>query len=201
MEKIIARIIQVAFHPLLISVSGVIVLFRTNLYVAFISEQMRQLILYTTIAATCLIPLIFIFSLRIIKKRLDEKGNTLEESIIYLIMAICYYSAYYFISKMPLTAFYKMVFLAGTLLLITLSLISLRWNISSFMAGVGAMAGITVAMMLRVGAYNLFFLAAVLMAGGLTGFSRLALEKNTPAQVYAGYLLGFAILFSVFAYF
>lgn len=200
MEKIIARIIQVVFHPLLISVLGVIVLFRTNLYVAFITEQMRQVILYSTIASTCLIPLIFIFSLHWVKKYFYEKESTSEVSIIYLIIAICYYSMYYFLSKMPLTAFYKMGFLAGTLVLISLSLISLRWNISSFMAGVGAIAGITVAYMLRFGGYNLLFLAAVLMAGGLTGFSRLSLEKNTPAQVYAGYLLGFGILFSVFTY-
>lgn len=200
MEKIIARVIQVLFHPLLISVLGVFVLFRTNLYIAFISEQLRQLILFSTFAATCLIPLIFIFSLRFIKKRFYEKGSSSEVSIIYLFIAICYYSEYYFISKMPLTGFYKMGFLAGTLLLIALSLISLRWNISSFMSGVGAMAGISVAIMLRFGVYNPFFLAAVLMAGGLAGFSRLALEKNTPAQVYAGYLLGFGILFSVFTY-
>jgi len=201
MEKILARIIQVLFHPLLISVLGVFVLFRTNLYVAFISEQMRQLILFSTFTATCLVPLIFIFSFHFIKKRFNEKRSSPEVSIIYLFIAVCYYSAYYFISKMPLTGFYKMGFLAGTLLLISLSLISLRWNISSFTAGVGAMAGITVAMMLRLGYFNPFFLAAVLMAGGLTGFSRLALEKNTPAQVYAGYLLGFGILFSVFTFF
>jgi hypothetical protein len=198
MEKIFARVIQVLFHPLLISVMGVFILFRTNLYVAFISGQMRQLVLFSTFATTCLVPLIFIFSLRLINKHLYAKGSSSEVSIIYLFTAISYYSEYYFISKMPLTGFYKTGFLAGTLLLISLSLISLRWNISSTMAGVGAMAGISVAVMLRLGIYNPYFLSAVLMTGGLSGFSRLALDKNTPGQVCAGYLLGFGILYSVF---
>jgi len=107
---------------------------------------------------------------------------------------------YYLISRMPLAGFFKAGFLAGTLVLVSLSLISLRWNISSHLAGVGAMAGVTVALMLRLGVFNPFFLAAVLLAGGLTGFSRLALEKNNPAQVLAGFVLGFGILFSVFSY-
>lgn len=83
---------------------------------------------------------------------------------------------------------------------VSLSLISLKWNISAHMAGVGAIAGSTIAIMLRLGVFNLSFLTAVQLAGGLTGFSMLALAKNNPAQVLAGYILGFGILFTVFTY-
>jgi len=199
MEKIAARVIQVVFHPLLIPVIGVIILFRTNLYIAFISGQMRQIILLSTFLATCLVPLFFIFTLRLFTKFIYNQGKYPEVSIIYFFTAICYYIGYYYISMLTLTGFYKAGFLAGTLLLISLSLISLRWNISSYMAGTGAIAGLSVAIMLRLGIYDPLFLVAVLLAGGLTGFSQLSLEKNTPAQVYAGYLLGFAILFSIFS--
>lgn len=200
MEKIFTRVILVLFHPLLISVVSVIILFRSNLYISFISEQMMQLVLLATFLTTCLVPSIFIISLRLISERLNEKGGFSEVNIIYLFMAISYYSGYFFMSKMALPGFYKAGFLAGTLVLVSLSLISLRWNISSHMTGAGAMAGVTMAIMLRLGVFNPLFMAAVLLAGGLTGYSVLALKQNTPTQVYAGYLLGSGILFFVFTY-
>lgn len=198
MERLFARIVQILFHPLLIASFGAVILFRTNLYVAFISEQISRIVLLTTFASTCLFPLIFIISIGIIKKHFAGKGKFPEITMIYLFTAVCYYLGYFFLSTMPLAGFFKAAFLSGTLVLISLSLISLQWNISSHMAGVGAMAGITIAMMLRLGIFDLTFLAVVLMMGGLTGFARLALKKNNPAQVFAGYMLGFGILFSVF---
>ena len=89
MEKIAAWVIQVVFHPLLIPVFGVIILFRTNLYIAFISGQMRQIILLSTFLATCLVPLFFIFTLRLFTKLYYKEGKFPEISIILLFTAIC----------------------------------------------------------------------------------------------------------------
>ena len=200
MEKSLARTIQFLFHPLLISTIGIFILFRTNLYVAFISLQIRLIVFSITFASTCLIPLVFILTIGVIKNHFHDKWMLPEVSIIYLFTSICYYFGFYFISIIPLAGFFKTIFLAGALVLIVLSIISLQWNISSHMAGVGAIAGSSIAVMLRLGVFNLVFLSAVLIAGGLTGFSMLALTKNNPAQVLAGYILGFGILFSVLSY-
>jgi hypothetical protein len=200
MEKTFAQIIQFLFHPLFISTVGMFILFRTNLYVVYIPEQVRQIILIVTLVSGCLIPLLFISVIGKIKKSFQDKVKFSEVSVVYLFTAISYYIGYCFISKMSLDGFYKVVFLSGTLVLVLLSMISMRWNISSHMAGVGAIAGSSIAIMIRFGVYNFSFLSAVLIAGGLTGFSMLALSKNNPAQVLAGYILGFGILFSIFTY-
>ena len=165
MEKILARIVQVLLHPLLISTIGMFILFRTNLYVAFMSVEIRQIVMLTTLVSTCFIPLVFIISLGIIKKHFNDKGMFPELTMIYIFTAISYYLGYYFLSKMPLSGFFNAVFMAGTLVLITLSLISLRWNISSHMAGMVAIAVVSIAIMLRLGVFNPFFLTAVLIAG------------------------------------
>ena len=198
MEKNFARVIQMLFHPLLISTAAVFILFKTNLYFAFVPERIRELVIFSTLLATGVIPLMFALFIGSIQQR--TKANFPGITIVYLFTAVNYYLEYYLISRMPLAGFFKAGFLAGTLVLVSLSLISLRWNISSHLAGVGAMAGVTIALMLRLGVFNPYFLAAVLMAGGLTGFARLALEKNNPAQILAGFMLGFGILFSVFSY-
>jgi hypothetical protein len=200
MEKVIARIIQILFHPLLISTLAMFILFRTNLYLAFISEQLRQIVILITIASTCIIPLIFIIMIAVIKPYFKSKVKFPEVSVIYLFTAISYYVGYYFISKMPLDGFFKAAFLAATLVIVALSLLSRLWKISSHMAGVGALAGSTIAIMLRLDIFNFPFLSAVLIVGGLVGFSMLALSKNNPAQILAGYILGFGILYSVFTF-
>lgn len=200
MEKLFARIIQILFHPLFIATLGVIILFRTNLYIAFISESIRQIVVLTTFASTCLLPMGFILLVGVFKKYYPKKGRFPKITVFYLFAGISYYIGYYFLSKLPLAGFFKASFFAGTLVLISLSLISLRWKISSHMAGVGALTGIAVAIMLRSGIFDQAFLAAVLMASGLTGFSQLALAKNNPTQVLAGYILGFGVLFAVFSY-
>ena len=200
MEKVIARIIQILFHPLLISTMAMLVLFRTNLYLAFISEQISQIVLMITVTSTCIIPLVFIILIGVIKPYFKDKAKFPEVSLIYLFTAISYYVGYYFISKIPLDGFFKAAFLAATLVIVALSLISRQWKISSHMAGVGAIAGSTIAIMLRLGVFNFTFLSAVLIVGGLTGFSMLSLSKNNPAQVLAGYILGFTVLYSIFTF-
>jgi len=200
MEKVIARIIQILFHPLLISTMAMLVLFRTNLYLAFISEQISQIVLMITVTSTCIIPLVFIILIGVIKPYFKDKTKFPEVSLIYLFTAISYYVGYYFISKIPLDGFFKAAFLAATLVIVALSLISRQWKISSHMAGVGAIAGSTIAIMLRLGVFNFTFLSAVLIVGGLTGFSMLSLSKNNPAQVLAGYILGFTVLYSIFTF-
>ena len=176
------------------------ILFRSNLYLAFIAEQLRQIVLMITIATTCIIPLVFVIMFEIIKPYFKDKVKFPQESIIYLFTATSYYVGYYFISKMPLDGFFKAAFLSATLVIVALSLISRQWKISSHMTGVGALAGSTIAIMLRLGVFNFSFLSSVLIVGGLTGFSMLSLSKNNPAQVLAGYILGFAVLFSVFTF-
>lgn len=197
MEKNFARVFQMLFHPFLISTAAVLILFKTNLYFAFVPDHIREIVTISTLLTTGVVPLIFAIFIGSIQQR--AKANFPGITLVYLFTAVNYYLEYYLLAKMPLAGFFKAGFLAGTLVLVSLSLISLRWNISSHLAGVGAMAGVTIALMLKFGVYNPYFIAAVILAGGLTGFARLALEKNNPAQVLAGFMLGFGILFSVFS--
>jgi len=200
MEKVFARLIRFLFHPLLISTLAMFILFRTNLYIAYIPEEISRIVLLVTLVSTCIVPSFFIIIIGIIKTYIKENRKFPDVTLIYLLTAISYYIGYYFILNMPLAGFFKAAFLAGTLVSVSLSVISMQWNISSHMAGVGAVAGSTIAIMLRLGEFNFSFLTVVLIAGGLTGFSMLALAKNNPAQILAGYILGFGILFSVFTY-
>lgn len=76
-------------------------------------------------------------------------------------------------------------------------LITLRWKISAHAIAIGGMAGmmlwLTAARMATVNA--MIWLTAVIILGGIVGSARLVLERHTPAQVCAGWLLGLVCVF------
>jgi hypothetical protein len=197
MEKNIARLILIVFHPLIITTFGIILLFRSSFYLATIADEIKLIILFSTFFGTCLIPLLMILSKYFLMKEISSKDK-LFKTIVYLFTALCYYLSYLVISELPIAGFFRVVFLSGALLLVALSLVTLRWNISAHTAGAGALLGTTIALMLRLETIHAEALALMILIGGMSGFACLKLEKNTPAQVYSGYFLGFSILFLIF---
>lgn len=60
--------------------------------------------------------------------------------------------------------------------------------------GMGALTGCILSICYHVKGLNLYVLFIILfILAGCLGVSRLALNRNTPAQVYAGYLIGIAV--------
>jgi hypothetical protein len=197
MEKNIARLILIVFHPLIITTLGIILLFRSSFYLASIADEIKQIILLSTFFGTCIVPLLMILSKYFLMKRIGFNDKLFNTSV-YLFTALCYYLSYLVISGLPIAGFFKVVFLSGALLLISLSLITLRWNISVHTAGTGALLGATIALLLRLETVHTEGLALIILIGGMSGFACLKLEKNTPAQIYTGYFLGFSVLFLIF---
>lgn len=198
MEKFLARSISIAFHPLLLPTLGLLLLFQTDLYITFLSGTLKQVIFISTLISTGVIPALFVLSGRIFKSNSESWEKVPVQTLTYLISGVSYFAGYYLVSKLPVAGFFNAIFLSGTLVLVALALISLRWNISSHMAALGALFGIVLAIMLRLGQHDMSLIVVILLAGGFTGYARLVMGKNNPAQVYAGYILGFSILFLIF---
>jgi len=197
MEKIFARILSILFHPLIITTIGVIILFQTNIYITLISVELKQLIIVVTFISTFLVPALFIIMGIQIQKFFPRMEKVPALAMVYLFTALCFYLGYYLISELPVAGFFKAIFLSGAIILIGLAMISQRWNISAFTSGTGALMGTTIAVMLRLGYYDLPLLILILLIGGFSGYSRLALEKNNPTQIYAGYAWGFSVMFVI----
>lgn len=198
MEKLFARSLSILFHPLLITTIGVLIIFQTNLYITYISAELKRQIIIVTFISTFFVPALFIIAGLQIQKLFPKIEKVPYWSMLYLFTAFCFYMGYQILSNLPVAGFFKAIFLAGAIISIGLSIISPRWNISVYSTGTGALLGTTIAVMLRMGYYDLPLLALILLIGGFSGYSRLALGKNNPAQVYAGYILGFLIMFIIF---
>lgn len=198
MEKAIARLISVVFHPLMLTTFGFYLLFRTDIYFPQYAPSTVRIILLITFVATCLLPSLFIIAGLILFKDVRSWKKISPLTVVYLFSGVCYYVAFMISSHLTIASFYKSLFLVGSLQLCVMALISTQWNISSHMSAAGSIFGVILAVMLRYGILHLNLLSVVLLVAGFLGYSRLVLAKNNPAQVYAGFGIGSLMTFLIF---
>ena len=87
------------------------------------------------------------------------------------------------------------IMLGCTVSLIVLALVNTAFKISAHAAGVGGLAGTTVALFQIHGWFDFGLVALVILFTGLALSARLVLKLHTAPEVYAGAATGFAILY------
>ncbi len=133
--------------------------------------------------------------------RKSEKLGAREERLLALVItAIFYLLSYYLVSRIQLSPIFSLFILGSTTLIVATLVISLFWNISAYAIGTGALFGAFLGLHLTLNIDLLLLLFFALLAGGATGFSRLKMEKHTPAQFYTGFIIGAVGMLAHFLY-
>jgi hypothetical protein len=109
----------------------------------------------------------------------------------FLITAACYIGAYYIIPGLREFALIRALILGATLSVVLTLIINLSTKISAHMVGIGGLVGAFIAISYRLHMPFETVIFASLAVAGVIGFARLALNAHTPAQVYAGFAVGF----------
>jgi membrane-associated phospholipid phosphatase len=162
----------------------------------FLSPAKTQMTLIVVSLATIVFPLINLVLLKkagvITSYNLDNRNERLAPAITTLI----YFTLGYFLIKkgeLPLVIY--SMYLGGLASVFIAMLISLKWKISLHAIGISGVLG---------GIYGLFkihefvnipLMILLIICSGLVMMSRLELKAHTPAQVYVGFLVGFAIVY------
>ena len=155
------------------------------------------LIFITTFVVPALLISIFSFGM---KKLVKTDGN--EERYLPLAIAIIFYFlTYYLLNQVQLSAVFNIFNLGATSLLVFCLLITLAWKISIYMAAAGAVFGalLGIAIIMDINIITILILA--ILYSGFVGYARIKLEKHSPAQIYAGFLLGSVTMFLHYLYF
>ncbi len=193
----LAKGISILFHPLLVPTIGFLLLFQSGFYFSMLNWEVKKFILLIVFFTTCLLPLLTI-GLLSMNERFDRTmGKSTDRVLPLMFSAVYYYIGYYLLGRLPIFPVYKVFLIATVLVIILLMVVSLRWKISNHTASIGGLAGALLALSLRLQINTSEILALVFVAGGLVGTSRLLLKKHTPLQVYAGYALGFLVMFLI----
>jgi hypothetical protein len=192
LEKI-SKIISHVFHPLLVPTVGFMVLFNSGTYLSYMPFNMKAWITSIVFVCTFFLPLMFIIFLRYqeiinnIQMR-ERRERFLPILITFFLFVFCFY----LIRRIDIPVMFHSFLLGGMITLLIMFFITLRYKVSMHMVGLGGL----VAMILFISFYLKvdlsFYLILVILVTGLTGTARLLLKAHTPAEVYSGFLIGFA---------
>ena len=188
--KIAAKIISSIFHPLLMPVVGVLIIFNIDSYISYsIPSDLKKAVLLLIAVSTFITPLLISLLLlqRKIIKSLDME-TTKERIIPYAFTIIFYVFTLFMLKRAPLHPIIFYFIIGATFSVILAFVINIKWKISAHMIGVGGLVGALIAISLSMDVYVTQYIIMALIAAGLVGTSRLILEAHTHAQLYAGFL-------------
>jgi len=198
----LAAIISYVFHPLMMVTYALLLYytaFPTNNY--FFHPRVL-LFVAMFFVLTFIIPALSVFLLMRFQKwrdmQLEARGQRL---LPILYTAMMYLVIFFMLRSSDAPDFIKVFQLGSVFCLLFAAAISLRWKISLHMIGVGGLAGAVLGLWaghLRGYAWGL---AIIFLVAGMIGTARLLLNAHRPAEIYTGFLLGFALEFLAIFYF
>lgn len=191
MQTRVASVFSVIFHPLLMPLTGIIVILKSGAYIAFIDSRWVNITLLTVFILTVVIPISlipFYYYSRIVRS--VRMKNHRERIIPYFITFILFYTAHFIIKKLPLNYFYSVYLFAASVSVLLVIIISYFWKISTHMVGIGGLVGLIFSLSLRMTVNLMGILIFTIIIAGVLGASRLKLNSHSPLQVYTGFILG-----------
>lgn len=198
MAKKGAIFISYVLQPLVIPT--LIVLFvatKASYWLKLPVYDFNQMILAVA-ATTFVIPLLILLAMRWSKLipsfQLPEKE---DRFFPFVSVSVLYMMATYFF-HLKLQAAPPLVFLLSiiTIALVLLTTITYFWKISAHMVAIAGLMGVIAAFAMKAPQLGLVnYLIGAIILNGLVATSRLYLNAHTPAQIMAGFALGFVINF------
>lgn len=191
------------FHPLLIPTYLLLILFNSDTYMAYVlSDSLQLIILVTVLVLTCIMPILSSFLLlrkQGVKNLMMEEKQ--ERNLPFFFTLLYYIACFYFLQKLPVPSFIKVLILAATFSIGVALLINFFWKISVHMIGMGGLTGALYSLsVILYGNFQMEILLAFILSG-VVGSARLQKESHSPAQLYTGFIAGFMCEFIFISYF
>jgi len=187
-----AKIISLIFHPLLIPLYGLLIIFLAPTLFWYIPFKVKKILFLIVLTNNVFIPvsLLPFFRYRnIISSWLIE---TREERIVPLLAVSFFYSlTSVIIFRLQIPLFVKGYIFSVSIITVFATIINFWSKISLHSIGAGALNGIVIILSMRTHEQLIWFILLVIIIGGLLLSSRLKLNLHNPSQVYLGFLTGF----------
>jgi hypothetical protein len=188
----LAKIFTVVFHPLLMPVYGMAIIFSAPTLFGYLPLPVKKLLFLILLINNVLLPLSllpFFFHMNIISSwTLSEKK---ERNIPLVITTLLYCATSFIIFRFPIPVFLKSFIYACAFLSLIVTAINFRWKISLHSVGAGALIALVIILSLKMYTPLVWYLISAVIAGGLVLSSRLKLNFHNPHQVWLGFFTGF----------
>lgn len=198
----VANFFSFVFHPLLMPLYAMLLIFNLNTYLSYsVSPQLQRIIYIVVFITTFAMPVLF--SMLLLQKgviRSLEMEDKSERKWPFIITSVFYLIAFYLLRMLPVSGLFPLIVLSAAVVILLAFFITIFWKISIHMMGIGGLAGLLwgVADVLYIPITGIFILLIVL--AGFIGTARLIRSAHIPSQIYMGFITGFAaeVLFMKF---
>lgn len=193
-----ARILSVILHPVLMPMAGMFILLTFGGWLSMMPVEAKRYIYLITGITTIALPMTLMPLLKFKKiisaYSLSEAG---ERRIPLLIFAFLYLAGAWILQKVQAPLIFALFLNGSSMIILVCTLINWKWKISIYMAALGGLTSMIMAVGFRWMLNPEIILAVLFILAGLAGYARLKLDQHTPAQVYVGYVMGFIINFLI----
>lgn len=203
MEKRLAKIISFVFHPLFLPTYLIASLIYMNAFFALvIPGDARLKIILLVFMTSALFPMMVLFGMYRFRLVTSMRMDSREERLYpYVATAIFFFLTYYLVWKANLSPVFYYCLLGASILALLTLLINFRWKISAHTVSMGGVIGAFFGLQSVLLIDMLPQISISILIAGLVGYARLKAAKHTQAQVYAGYLIGFVVLYLLILYY
>jgi len=189
-----AKIISISFHPLLMPLYGLLVIFFAPTLFWYLPIRVKEILFFIFLINNVLIPLSLLPFLRyrniisswVIEERRERVIPLLASSLLYSVTSFLMF-------RLQIPVFVKAYTYSLAVLAVILLIINLSWKISLHSAGAGAMSALIFVLSVKMGVPLPFQLAATLLLSGVVMSARMMLNSHEPKQVYGGFITGFFV--------
>lgn len=200
--RILALIISTVFHPLLMATYGCWLLFfgiKNTVYDYMTSYDIKVKLTIIIFTFSFVFPLLNLYILykmgRIPALTLSRQQ---DRGFPYFMTSLFYFGLYYLLMDVNIWPSFKVFIVGAGLAIVLTALINLRYKISAHMVGLGGLLGVLVSVSSLIRFDMTLFYILVILVAGITAVARLILDEHRPAQIYLGFLLGFAVQAGLF---
>jgi hypothetical protein len=190
----VAKVISAAFHPLLMPLFGLLIIFSAPTLFGFLPPRVKTILFIIILINNVLLPLSLMPYFRyrnIISSWVIE--NRKERTVPLMATTFFYFLSAYIFLRFHIPLFLKLFIQVAAILSTAVTIVNFRWKISIHAAGVGALTAVVAVLSVQMHTQLIWFLVAAILSSGLVLSSRLWLDSHNHGEVWFGYLLGFLI--------
>ena len=190
-----AEILSVTFHPILIPLFGLIIIYSSPTLLSFIPVQLKRLIFAVVVVNNVLIPLALAAILYARGAITTFNARDLNERVILLTFSLLMYTlTAYLLVRLQVPSLFRAYFISIAIVTLITLMITTVYRISLHAAGIGGLLVLIIFMIILYDISMVWQLISVIIVGAAVMSSRIYLEDHSPSEVWTGLLAGIAVM-------
>jgi hypothetical protein len=189
---LLANILSSLLHPVFMPLIGLFIVFNSGIYGIEVPAQFRHFVYLITFLCDVLFPVtmvpVFIYFRNFQHVTLDERRQRL---IPLFLTSICLFIGYYLVARFSPIRIINLFLFSSCMVVFIVFIISMFWKISIHMAGIGGITALIAILSISYKTDMTIVLCSAIILSGIIASIRLALKAHSPAQLLAGYAVGF----------